>query len=622
MTWSALRASTPQSFGVGCLVQTVFLVALYATDGYDTARSGEVFRLVATYATVITLFAAVHAALGARRRAITVVSLVLFTIFVLVNFARFETTGAFDYGFAHENVRELMTPLGRRLVTAQVNHYEIAFLLVTPLLVGFVVLLRRPLPVWTDRRSRIVAGIACTTVLLGVPLTNTATHESVTGFATSAYRFHRDARNGDIALGGKPFPLIHDGVVSEAAAALSRPEQRRPHVIVLLLESWSGIYTDRKNAAGRPYTPVFDKHRRDGLSVDYFYASSMQSSRGRFAIMCSLIPLYRGKEFNDLADAPLHCLPHVMNEAGYTTLIHSASDEPGFERSGEFFGHMGFSEVRFYDRSRRSDPRMWGAGLQDDVYYRELFRALDDKVAKSAGAPIFAVAINTSNHYPFDRAPDHVPDTEGKSKYTRKYTASLHQVDGWLTTFFEELDRRPAFSDAIVVLIGDHSFPADEHGIHFNALGAREECFRTSFSLRWKGHVVPQIISDRAASQLDLAPTITDLLQIRHVSHFAGQSLVSGEPPIPAVMVQPYDGVRLAAVQYPYKLEVHDSAQQEHLFDLAKDPDEENDLLGKPAVAAETAVLRRAIQRIRESQAVLRAKRVWPSPTQPLTDAR
>jgi phosphoglycerol transferase MdoB-like AlkP superfamily enzyme len=378
---------------------------------------------------------------------------------------------------------------------------------------------------------------------------------------------------------------------------------------------WGAIYTDRVSPDGEAFTPVFNAHRREGLTFEHFYASSIQSSRGRFATMCSLIPLLRGKEFNDLADAPLHCLPHVLGDAGYRTLLYSASDEPNFEDSANFFGHMGFAEVRFEDPARRGhDPNVWGVGLRDDAYYRKFFAMLDERIDADPKTPVFAVAVNGSHHYPFDDNPEQVPASTGATKYARNYLASLHAADTWLATFFEELDRRPALRDALVVLVGDHSFPADEHGIHFNGLGAREESFRTAFVLRWPGHVPPEVVGDRASSQIDVAPTIADLLQLRQRTHFVGRSLVADDatgPPVP--MVQPYDGIRLAAVLYPFKLEVHESAQQEHLYNLSKDPDEENDLLGTPEIARETALLRASIERIRMSQAVLQAGRIWPS---------
>jgi arylsulfatase A-like enzyme len=605
--------ATPTAVWVALVAQTLFLLAALATDAYDRARSGELVRLAGTYATVVALFVLVHVACTNARRAI-VASGLLYGIFVVLGFARFETTGAFDYGFVNENVRELLTPLGRRLVTSEARPLDTSFLLVLPLAAGILALRRWPVQPWRmSLGTRALVAFACFVVLVGLPAAGVVTHESLTSFAASAYRFHVEDADEEVSADAPLFPFVHDSTPSAAARAVAQPGERRPHVIVLFLESWSGVYTDAASASGRAYTPVYDAHRRDGLTYDHFYASSIQSSRGRFATLCSLIPLYRGKEFEALADAPLHCLPQVLAEVGYETFLYSASDEPDFEHSTDFFEHIGFDDVRFEDESERGvDPEMWGAGLQDDAYYRKLFAALDEKLAEDPPSPIFTVAINASNHYPFDKNPAHVPDAEGATKYARNYIASLRTSDAWLATFFEELDKRPALRDAIVVLVGDHSFPADEHGSHFNGLGAYEESFRTAFSLRWRGHVPSTVVTGEAASQLDIAPTIIDLLQLRETSHFVGRSLFKGNGPTPVPMVQPYDGVHLAAVLYPFKLEVHDSSNQRHLYDLSRDPDEERDLYGSPLLVGQTAVLEQAIAGIRESQAVLRAKRVWP----------
>lgn len=604
----------PTSFWVASVIQTVFLVALYATDGYDSARTGEGVRLVLTYATIAALFGLVHLVAGAHSRRAGAATFFVFAAFVLVNFARFETTGAFDYGFVHENVRELATPLGRNLVTAQVKPLEIVVFLVVPLAAGFVFLRWRAQAWPWSRRARIFSALGCAAFVVGVPSAGLTTHESLTVFATSAYRFHAGGR-AEATVGPAPFPLVHEFVPSEEARAGASLGGKRPHVIVLFLESWSAIYEGRIGPDGVPYTPVFDARRRESLTFAHFYASSIQSSRGRFATMCSLIPLHRGKEFRDLATMRLHCLPHVLAEAGYKTLISSASDEPEFEHSNVFFRQLGFEDVRFEDPAARGhDPNVWGAGLRDDVFYRKFFASLDEKIAKDPDSPVFAVAINASNHYPFDKNEEQVPGP-GATKYARNYVASLRAADGWLATFYQELERRESLRDALVVLVGDHSFPADEHGIHFNGRGAHEESFRTGFALRWPGHVAPKLVTGSTASQLDLAPTVTDLLQIRHTTHFVGRSLMvddGGRTAVP--MVQPYDGVRLVAVRFPFKLEVHDAAGQEHLYDLSTDPDEDNDRIDDPALAGEARHLRSTIDDIRRSQAILRAGRIWPPP--------
>jgi arylsulfatase A-like enzyme len=124
-------------------------------------------------------------------------------------------------------------------------------------------------------------------------------------------------------------------------------------------------------------------------------------------------------------------------------------------------------------------------------------------------------------------------------------------------------------------------------------------------------------VKDRAASQIDVAPTIADLAGVAHRTHFLGRSLVAGgSGRAVAAMVQPYDGVRIVAVEYPFKLEHHEAAEQEHLYDLSSDPDEEHDLAGDPAFAHELGSLREAVSGVWTNQALADQHRIWPAPAQ------
>ncbi len=608
---SLVRAFIPTRFWVAAFVQTAFMVALVASDGYDVARTGEAVRVLLTYVTLLALFVLVHVAVRPAIWSQTLGAAV-FVLFVAVNFARYETTGAFDYGFAHENFRELFTPLGREIVFANVRAWEVAVLLVLPLALGFLSGRRLPVPWPASRTARRVVLAACLTVLVGVPLTRISTHESLTGFALSALRFHAESRAAAASMQGAEYPWVREVVPSPRARAFAGSDAPRPHVIVLFLESWNGLLADKTRPDGRKFTPVFDAKRREGLTVDHFYGNSVQSSRGHFATLCSLVPLVRGREFVDLPNTRLFCLPKLLHEMGYVTSFHSASDDPDFDSAAAYFARIGFDDVRFAPaRSRNPDPALWGVGVQDDVFYRRFFASLDEKIASAPGRSQFAVLANASHHYPFDKNPKHVPDAAG-TKYRRNFTASLSASDAWLTAFFEELERRPSLRDALVVMVGDHSFPSDEHGIHFNGLGGFEESFRTGFALWWPGHVPAQTIAGRAGSQIDVAPTIADLLQVRGKTHFTGRSLVADEVASTVPLVQPYDGVRLAAVRWPFKLVRHESAEQEQLYDLDADPEEQHDRIHESALAGEVARLRETFGRIHASEAILRANRVWP----------
>ncbi len=609
-----IRAWIPTAFWVAALAQTLFIVALIASDGYDVARTGEALRVALTYTTLLALFGLVHLLVPSPRWNLRVNAFV-FALFVAVNFARYETAGSFDYGFAHANVRELFTPLGRHIVLANVRAWEVAVLFVFPLLFGAAIA-RWPSRPWPGSpSSRRVAVVACVMVLFGVPAARITTHESLTGFAVSALRFHAETRAAAASVGGAPYPFVHESVPSERARTIAGSDAPRPHVILLFLESWSGRYSSHLRPDGRPFTPVFDEQRQVGLSYDHFYGNSVQSSRGHFATLCSLMPMVRAKEFVDIPETQLHCLPRVLKEAGYRTSFHSATDEPEFDMAESWLTSAGFDSVHFVaDRNVAPEPDLWGVGLQDDVFYTRFFAALDEQVAREPGVPQLAVLANASNHYPFDKNPKHLPDPAYPTKYGRNYVASLGAADAFLASFFRELDRRPAFRDAIVVLVGDHSFPADEHGIHFNGLGSFDEAFHTGFAMRWRGHLPPQLVTDRAASQIDIAPTIVDLLQLRARTHFTGASLVAGETKPPVVpLVQPYDGVQLAAVRWPFKLVRQESSQQEHLYDLSQDPEEEHDRIRDSALAGEATELRETFARIHTSESILRANRVWPA---------
>jgi arylsulfatase A-like enzyme len=618
----AARAATwarwvPPSVWLAVVLQALFLVVDALTDSFDVARTGEAVRVALTFANAVAIFALLHLAL--RRAAARVATAAVLTFFVVANVCRQATMGAFDYGFVHDHAKDILTPLGRHLVVSELEPARVG-LIALALAMGAVVVFKLPWRPWPGSRgARAAAVSACLGVLVGLPAANVFTHEAVTGFVVSMLHFHWETKAADLVAHGTRYPYVHELVTSPRALAARTglaADAPRPHVIVLFLESWNGLFAGARRADGRPYTPVLDAHARDGLTIPRFYGNSIHSSRGHFATLCSLPPMYRGKEFTDLPATRLRCLPEMLRDAGWSTLFYSATSEPEFEGSQAFFLRIGFGEATFQDGTRRGhDPEFWGVGLEDDAFYRAFFATLDERLAREPGKPVFAAAANASHHYPFREDPAHVPDPDEATRYRRDYVGSLARSDAWLATFFDELDRRPALKGALVVVVGDHSFPADEHGIHFNMVGAYEEAFRTSALVRWPGHVEPGVLSDRAASQLDLAPTIADLLGLRGPAHFVGRSLFADADVDAAVpMVQPYDGVHLVAVRWPFKLVRHEAAAQEHLYDLARDPREEHDLVGSTAHARELAALRRAVVRIHANQALLRENRIWPPP--------
>ena len=187
--------------------------------------------------------------------------------------------------------------------------------------------------------------------------------------------------------------------------------------------------------------------------------------------------------------------------------------------------------------------------------------------------PVFAAISTSSHHMWFDGVPASerriYPDPKNREE---TFASSLHASDRYIGSFLEALARRPWAKEALVVLVGDHGYPAGEHGNFVNAIGAWEENFRTPLVLWSPGWLAPRNIDDRAHSQVDLMPTLLDLLGVDASAHMAGESIVATRtgPANPELLIQPYDGRQLVSLRYPYKLVRHVDTDQESLFDLAR----------------------------------------------------
>jgi arylsulfatase A-like enzyme len=328
-------------------------------------------------------------------------------------------------------------------------------------------------------------------------------------------------------------------------------------------------------------------------------------------------------------DLRLRCLPDILAEQGYATYFFHNAPDLRRERMGAFLRDNGVQHPFALDDGLadpvRDETALWGFGrtLQDDVFFTRVFDRLDaDRAAGVFGdspeSPVFVTVKPGSHHLWFDHVPARERRVYREPRNQEEWFAlSLNTSDRYLATFFEELSRRPGARDALVVLLGDHGFPAGEHGIHRHTVGAWEETFRTPLVIWSPGWLPPRRIVDRAHSQLDIMPTVLDLLGVPAQTHLAGESIVARKPgtAAPELLLQPYDGRHLVSLQFPHKLVLRLDTGRERLFDLAADPRETRDLLGdpvEPGAPAIAARLRPALREFFDNQVRLRVNGFVP----------
>jgi hypothetical protein len=414
------------------------------------------------------------------------------------------------------------------------------------------------------------------------------------------------------------YPYARRSLVSGVGPAPARP----PHVFFILIESFNANFVEARTGDGREYTPFFDSLIPRGLYVERFYGNSMESPRGQLATLCSVLPAMRGAVFEMYRGIHLRCLPEILDERGYRTVFDEAARLLKFEDTGTFMETIGFQVRRAALEPERERPAdaVWHWGLQDDVFFREFFEFLDADRARGepgAGKPVFATLCTISSHFPDNQIPPEkrllFPGAQGGKA---GYGNSIYLADTYLRAFFEELGRRPELADSLIVIEGDHSYPAGEHGLADSQFGAWEEVFRTPLLILWNGHLAPRRIRGERWSQLDIAPTVLDLLGIDTPNHFMGRSILRGwDPKRDRVhLVQPFDGVHLAAIAGNLKYVLHVASGRESVYDLSRDPHEDVDLIARYRGTPELDDLRREVGKMLRAEKATDENRLWPPP--------
>lgn len=384
----------------------------------------------------------------------------------------------------------------------------------------------------------------------------------------NAYRMEKTLQSYDIKASAPLVSALGLPAASDPSFPLLRSLPGNPRaerdVFIVVLESFSGLYPED--------TPFLTGLVRESISADQAYSVSINTPRGYLSILCGIYPSFQQKAFVHFADNRYRCLSGILGDAGYATYFFYDIPNLGFDNTYNFLKHIGFEQVHNNlgsESERRPSADAWSSA-GDAVFYKDVFRFL-----REAGHPRPAlVAIGTNgNHWPFHEGEESYR-TPGLSaaRMNELYRKSLRKTDDALRLFFRELTLSP-YRDALVVVVGDHPFPAGEHGNFWNENRAYEESFRTVLLIQGAGRK-----SHPVASQVDIMPTILDALNLRARSHMAGVSLLREPEKRLIQYTQPYDGKFLCSLYWPYKRCHEIERSQTRIFDLSRDPREEKSL--------------------------------------------
>lgn len=403
---------------------------------------------------------------------------------------------------------------------------------------------------------------------------------------------------------------------------LSYDKNEFPNIFFIVVESFNAHFVEKKTNAGKEILPFFNSLIPQGLYLEHFYSNSNLTSKGHLSILFSILPSFRGSVFENFPNINLNSLPNILRSFNYKTIYYQGANSLDFQNEGPFLANNGFEICYSAKSNSKEDIANWGTeypeggwgGCEDNILYNQFFETLDSlNKVENKKKRYFGFLATISSHRPWLRQ-KYDPDLPYPfaDKVEEDFANMLYRVDSYLKIFFNELAERDYLRNSIIIITGDHSCPANEHGSTLNAVDLYDENCKIPFLMLWKKKLVPNRLYENAWSQVDIAPTILDLLNIRVTNHFIGRSFLhKGQPEGNAVhLVQPYSGLFFASIIYPYKYTINICDNKELLFNLYKDPGEENNLIGE-IDGTVISRLKAEVNRFAINQYLIESNRIW-----------
>ncbi|HJX30462.1 MAG TPA: LTA synthase family protein, partial [Thermodesulfobacteriota bacterium] len=205
----------------------------------------------------------------------------------------------------------------------------------------------------------------------------------------------------------------------------------------------------------------------------------------------------------------------LMKERGYDVkFIYSGYGY--FDNMNYFFSHNGFETVDRNNFSKNEIVFENAWGVCDEDLFNKCMKEFDKSFKKNT--PFFALILTTSNHRPFTYPNGRIdiPSHSGRGGAV-KYT------DYAIGKFIRDAKEKPWFEDTLFVIVADHC--ASSAGK--TKLPVKK--YEIPLLIYSPGHVTPQKI-DKLTSQIDIAPTVLELLNFNYKSKFFGKDILKMEP--------------------------------------------------------------------------------------------
>jgi phosphoglycerol transferase MdoB-like AlkP superfamily enzyme len=345
------------------------------------------------------------------------------------------------------------------------------------------------------------------------------------------------------------------------------------NVILFVLESVPAEYVEV--CGGKyPVTPTLSRYRKHAAIFRNIYAHAPATNKSMLSMLCSIYPWISHLSLtSEHPDATIPSLTSELKARGYRTAFFSSSDNH-FQSADKFLEHRGFDVVQDY-RARECKQ----GTFVDPDWNKNFLNGIDDECATDlliewvnakADEPFFGMMWTMMTHYPyFVTKPETLFDVN--DPYFNRYLNALRHGDYCLGKVLAALEAKRLVDSTLVVVVGDHGEAFGRHDQYTHACKIYDENVRVPLILinprLFHGEENPAI-----GGLIDIAPTVTELMNLPAAGSWQGRSLLNGGRPERAYFFAAWSEFMFGYREGDRKCIFNATANTFEVYDLRADP--------------------------------------------------
>ena len=357
-----------------------------------------------------------------------------------------------------------------------------------------------------------------------------------------ASRYVTNASQADVVL-NTPFSIIRtwntntfkkiDLVSKEEIDSLLVPIKQyqnsavtKPNIVIFILESYGREYVGAFNKNTKipnyeGYTPFIDSLAQHSLIFTNAYANGWKSIHGVSSIIAGIPSFKDAFTSSPYPKQKIESLVSTLRSQGYdTSFFHGAPNgSMGFLGFGNILGYDHYYGKTEYNNDDDFDG-VWG--IWDEPFFQFFNRELTKKKE-----PFMATLFSVSSHDPY-KVPEKYAGKFPKGKVN--INESIGYTDYALKQFFKVAHKESWFNNTIFVMVADHgnTVAYDEY--------LKEGNRNTVPILFYSPNKKYVGVNDDWAQQIDIYPTLLDMIGYQKPFRSWGRSLISDKQVPPFVV--------------------------------------------------------------------------------------